>query len=112
MAFYGPGVQPTLSTQSARPMQPINATPPGLPMQSMQPGNAAPPGMPMQPGNAAGQPNYEGSGMNPANAYVDPTQRFAQDLLEMYGPDTANMILNNGMADQAYRSYVERGYRF
>lgn len=133
MAFYGSGVQPTLSTQSAQPMQPgnatppglpmpptINASPPGMPMQPMQPTinasppgmGAAPPGLPMQSINAAGQPNYEGSGMNPANSYVDPTQRFAQDLIEMYGPDTANMIMNSGQADQAYQSYVQRGYRF
>lgn len=145
MAFYDSGVQPglpaqpTLSTQSANGTpQSVNAVPPGLPMppvngtpqpnyagSGMTPANAyvgpmqsigaVPPGLPMQSAQSitsAPQPNYAGSGMNPTNAYVDPTQRFAQDLIEMYGPDTANMILNSGMSDQAYQSYVERGYRF
>ena len=78
-------------------------------------GGPVKPGGPVQaipPVNATSQRNIVGSGMNPRNAYVDPTQRFAEDLIEMYGPDTANMILNSGMADQAYQSYVQRGYRF
>ena len=105
MAFYGPSVQPTLSTQS------VNGTP-----QRNYDGSGMTPATayvgPMPPVNATSQRNIVGSGMNPLNAYVDPMQRFAEDLIEMYGPDTANMVLNSGIADQAFRSYVERGYKF
>jgi len=114
MAFYGSGVQPTLSTQSAPPalpMPPANAT-----AQRNYNGSGITPATgyvgPMPPANATAQRNYNGSGITPATGYVGPMQRFAQDLIEMYGPDTANMVLNSGMSDQAYRSYVERGYKF
>ena len=51
--------------------------------------------------------NYSGVG-----AYVDPRQRFAQDLVDMYGPETADMVMNSGIVEDTYRGYVERGYRF
>ena len=57
-------------------------------------------------------PDYATSGMNPATAYVDPRQRFAQDLVDMYGPETADMVMNSGMVEDTYRGYVDRGYRF
>jgi len=124
MAFYGPSVQPTLSTQS------VNGTPQrnydgsgmtpatayvGTPQRNYDGSGMTPATAyvgPMPPVNATSQRNIVGSGMNPLNAYVDPMQRFAEDLIEMYGPDTANMVLNSGIADQAFRSYVERGYKF
>jgi len=56
--------------------------------------------------------NYATSGMTPATAYVDPRQRFAQDLVDMYGPETADMVMNSGIVEDTYRGYVERGYRF
>ena len=65
---------------------------------------------------SAGMPmpsqNYATSGMNPATAYVDPRQRFAQDLVDMYGPEMADMVMNGGMVEDTYRGYVDRGYRF
>jgi len=51
--------------------------------------------------------NYSGVG-----AYVDPRQRFAQDLVDMYGPETADMVMNSGIVEDTYRGYVDRGYRF
>ena len=57
-------------------------------------------------------PDYATSGMTPATAYVDPRQRFAQDLVDMYGPETADTVMNSGIVEDTYRGYVERGYRF
>jgi hypothetical protein len=73
---------------------------------------------PMQYGGrgSAGMPmpsqNYTTSGMTPTTAYVDPRQRFAQDLVDMYGPDMADMVMNSGIVEDTYRGYVDRGYRF
>ena len=57
-------------------------------------------------------PDYATSGMNPTTAYVDPRQRFAQDLVDMYGPEMADTVMNSGIVEDTYRGYVERGYRF
>ena len=72
----------------------------------MQYGGRGTVGMPMP------SQNYTTSGMTPVTAYVDPRQRFAQDLVDMYGPEMADMVMNGGMVEDAYRGYVERGYRF
>jgi hypothetical protein len=57
-------------------------------------------------------PDYATSGMNPTTAYVDPRQRFAQDLVDMYGPEMADTVMNSGIVEDTYRGYVDRGYRF
>ena len=76
----------------------------GMPSPEPQYGGRGTAGMPSQ--------NYATSGMNPATAYVDPRQRFAQDLVDMYGPEMADMVMNGGMVEDTYRGYVDRGYRF
>ena len=56
--------------------------------------------------------NYTASGATPATAYLDPRERFARDLVEMYGPETASMVMNSGTVEDTYRGYVDRGYSF
>ena len=57
-------------------------------------------------------PNYTASGATPATAYLDPRERFARDLVEMYGPEAASMVMNSGIVEDTYRGYVDRGYSF
>ena len=59
-----------------------------------------------------GPRDYTASGATPATAYLDPRERFARDLVEMYGPETASMVMNSGIVEDTYRGYVERGYSF
>ena len=56
--------------------------------------------------------DYTASGATPATAYLDPRERFARDLVEMYGPETASMVMNSGIVEDTYRGYVDRGYSF
>jgi len=56
--------------------------------------------------------DYTASGATPATAYLDPRERFARDLVEMYGPETASMVMNSGTVEDTYRGYVDRGYSF
>ena len=48
--------------------------------------------------------------INPANAYGDPRERFAQQLVEMIGPDAAQNFMSSGMGEQAYQSFVANDY--
>ncbi len=48
--------------------------------------------------------------INPANAYGDPRERFAQQLVEMIGPDAAQNFMSSGMGEQAYQSFVANNY--
>ena len=57
-------------------------------------------------------PNYTASGATPATAYLEPRERFARDLVEMYGPEAASMVMNSGIVEDTYRGYVDRGYSF
>ena len=52
----------------------------------------------------------QGSGMTPSSNYPDPRQRFANQLVEMVGADTAENLMRSGMGEQAYQAFVANGY--
>jgi len=76
----------------------------GMPSPAPQYGGRGSVGMP--------SPNYTASGVTPATAYLDPRERFARDLVEMYGPEMASTVMNSGIVEDTYRGYVDRGYSF
>tara|TARA_R110002110_G_scaffold55432_1_gene158277 strand:- start:58 stop:678 length:621 start_codon:yes stop_codon:yes gene_type:complete len=72
--------------------------------------------MGLGPFGYGGRPIYENvpetSGMNPSNAYPDPRQRFAKELVEMIGPDEAENYFGTGAGEMLYNNYVKNGYKF
>ena len=72
--------------------------------------------MGLGPFGYGGRPIYENvpetSGMNPSNAYLDPKQRFAKELVEMIGPDEAENYFGTGAGEMLYDNYVKNGYKF
>tara|TARA_R110000765_G_scaffold54485_1_gene108585 strand:+ start:88 stop:708 length:621 start_codon:yes stop_codon:yes gene_type:complete len=72
--------------------------------------------MGLGPFGYGGRPIYENvpetSGMNPSNAYLDPKQRFAKELVEMVGPDEAEGYFGTGAGEMLYNNYVNNGYKF
>ena len=72
--------------------------------------------MGLGPFGYGGRPIYENvpetSGMNPSNAYLDPKQRFAKELVEMIGPDEAESYFGTGAGEMLYDNYVKNGYKF
>ena len=70
--------------------------------------------MGLGPFGYGGRPIYENvpetSGMNPSNAYPDPRQRFAGQLVEMIGPEAAENLMRSGMGEQAYEAFVANKY--
>ena len=72
--------------------------------------------MGLGPFGYGGRPIYENvpetSGMNPSNAYLDPKQRFAKELVEMIGPDEAENYFGTGAGEMLYNNYVKNGYKF
>ena len=70
--------------------------------------------MGLGPFGYGGRPIYENvpetSGMNPSNAYLDPKQRFAKELVEMIGPDEAESYFGTGAGEMLYNNYVKNGY--
>ncbi len=90
----------------------------GMAGESTQPQSQADQEMAMGlgPFGYGGRPIYENvpetSGMNPSNAYPDPRQRFAEELVEMIGPDKAQNYLGTGAGEQLYTNYVNNGYKF
>ena len=72
--------------------------------------------MGLGPFGYGGRPIYENvpetSGMNPSNAYLDPKQRFAKELVEMIGPDEAESYFGTGAGEMLYNNYVNNGYKF